>query len=204
MNQLFQEIKNYHEWANYQDKQIVEWESTYEEWPKIIKLFEVFICNTDFGQWDDEQINEVLYIIARDNEAEMLAAMVSENELLLLFLAEKALASEEADAKWQLAIQLPNCERCSEAERLLIRYVQDEAEYVNRRALMALAAIGSGETEKYCEIAWKRDCYGDLQEYQRMAALHALSVIESKQLPKYIELAKQDGRKWLVKSLKGV
>lgn len=200
MHELFIEIKKFHKWADLQEQKIGEWETWYGEWSKIITYFKRFLAQTDFMQWDDEQVNEILYIIARDNESEILVDMVSKHTPLLLFLAEKALISGEHDAKWQLAIHLPEREPHSLAEVLLLRYVQEDEEYVNRRALMALARMGSKETETFCKIAWERERYGEQQEYQRIAVLHALFTIKSDLLPQYILKAKEDGRKWVVKN----
>lgn len=200
MQQLFDEIRKFHKWADEQEPQIGEWDSWYGEWEKIRILFGQFLNQTDCEQWGDEQFSEILYIIARDNEAEGLADLVAEQEHVLLFLAEKALTYYDIDTRWQLADRLQFCNQREEAERLLIRYVQDTEEYVNRRSLMALAAIQSKETESYCIRAWERDCYGEWQEYQRIAVLHALAGIQSDLLTQYINLAKEDGRKWLVQA----
>lgn len=129
---------------------------------------------------------------------EELARQVAENQDILFFLSEQSFNYGEYNAKWQLASNLPLCQDKAKAEKLLLQYVQDENEYVNRRALMALAKTGSEQTEKYCQLAWDRDIYGDMQQYQRIAVLHALATINSALLPKYIELAKQDGREYLV------
>ncbi len=200
MHKLLYEIHKFRQWKSTQENKSGEWECDYENWDAIYSSFVEFVGDLDFAQWDDDSIGEILYIVARDNETETLAEDISLSEPLLLFLAQKALHYGEKDAKWQLAVRLPICKDRDAAETLLLSFVRDSDEYVNRRALMALALTQSNATQEHCKIAWDRDIYGDLQEYQRIAVLHALFIAQSALLPRYIQLAKEDGRKWLVKN----
>jgi hypothetical protein len=102
--------------------------------------------------------------------------------------------------KWQLAVQLNRLTDKHLAITLLDTLVKDEEEYVNRRALMALAELQSDRVEGYAEEFWNRNKYGYIDEYQKMAVLYALKTINSKLLDSYIRKAREDGREYLVNS----
>ncbi len=204
MQDLFKKIADFKKWASQipAEKRIGEWECNYDgdQWSILVRLFEEFISHSDFNLWETSTIEQILYIIARDNETEYLSSCIAKQDELLLFLAEKALEIGEPDAKWQLAVKLQGNTNSAKASALLETYVEDEDEYVNRRALMALASLHSDKAEYYCQIAWDRTEYGEMQEYQRIAVLHTLYSIKSSLLEKYITKAKQDGRKGLLKN----
>ena len=107
------------------------------------------------------------------------------------------------DAKWQLAVRIAGITDRQQAEKLLVQLVQDDNEYVSRRALMSLAEIASDKTEHYCRIAWEKEV-DEMQEYQRIAVLHALFRIQSGLLPHYLQLATKDGRKHLISNLRAI
>lgn len=199
MDRLRTEIQRFRDWAATipGDRQFAEWECDYDGWTQLREAFERFVAAPDSLAWAQAMIDELLYILARDNEMEWLAGLVGQDESLTLLLAEQALSGHEPDAKWQLAVQLGR-HPSAESERLLEALAQDDHEYVSRRALMALAEQGSSKTEYYCRRAWDGQAHGEMQEYQRIAALHALMAVSSPRLSHYLELARQDGRKYLV------
>ena len=133
--------------------------------------FAGFIKQTGPSQWDESTVLDLLYIIARDNENEDLVALLSEAQPEGLFrLAEAAVGCDEPDARWQLAEYLGKVEGDrARAEAILLVLVHDGAEYVSRRALLALANLGSSHLSSLCERAWATG-----HEYQRIAALHAI------------------------------
>jgi Na+/phosphate symporter len=200
---LFIEIDKFDAWARSQynisqDDIGGEWECDYTEWYKIYSAFENFLIKADPNNWTDKEKERLLYIIARDNESEYLSDLL--NEAALIILTKQAIDSGHIDDKWQLAIQLFKLSDRLLATTFLEAFVNDEDEYVNRRALMELAKLNSDKVEIYAELFWNRNKYGDMDEYQKMAVLNSLKTINSKQLDKYIKLAKQDGRKYLVES----
>lgn len=173
------------------------WELEYPEWSALSTAFEDFIKQTRPNQWDESTVLDLLYIIARDNENEDLVSLLSEAQPKGLFrLAEAATGCNEPDARWQLAEYLGRVEGDrARAEAILLVLVDDDAEYVSRRALLALANLGSSHISSLCERAWATG-----HEYQRIAALHAIQAASPQELPKYIELAKADGRKYVVQN----
>lgn len=136
----------------------------------------------------------LLYIIARDNEMQELAKEVARNPDNLVCLAERATASPERDAKWQLAVELSRLERRPpQVESLLLRFAHDDDDYVRRRSMLALADTGSAKVEGLVAPVWET---GD--EHQRMAVLYALWKTGSPQLDTYLAQAEADGRQYLV------
>lgn len=174
-----------------------EWECFYADWQEIYRAFSAFVSATTCQEWDAKLKETLLYIIARDNEEQVLAKAVAKNPDDLICLAERALASPERDARWQLAAELGGLDhRLTEAEPLLLQYARDEDEYVRRRALIALADCGSSKVEELAVSAWA--AAEAWQEYQRMAVLYALWKVGSRQLETYLAEADADGRQYLV------
>lgn len=80
--------------------------------------------------------NDFLFALARDNEAEVILDMLIEYPAFLLTLAKSALAYPEYDARWQIAAALGQL-KGREADSLLSQFMQDDNEYVRRRAIDA-------------------------------------------------------------------
>ncbi len=173
------------------------WESMYRGWQELSSAFSAFVNATTCQQWSAETTQMLLYTIARDNEMEALVKEVARNPDNLVCLAERAVASGERDAKWQLAVELGHLEpRPPQVESLLLQFAYDEDLYVQRRAMMALADIGSAKVEELVVPAWES---GD--EHQRMGVLYALWKVGSPQLDAYLAQAEADGRPYLTEYL---
>lgn len=193
---LRNEVEKFRRWASAYPVQerSGEWEDDYPDWSAFHEAAITFLASSSPDKWVDEDVSDLLYAIARDNEVEYLAQEVSKNVDTLLKLSELAIGSPERDAKWQLAAQLGDLSsRIQEAESLLLKLVDDQDEYVSRRALLSLGLLKSSKAEELAERAWKT---GD--EYQRIAALWVLRDVASSKLPAYIEEAVRDGRQYLV------
>ncbi|MDQ2751920.1 MAG: hypothetical protein M3R72_02745 [Bacteroidota bacterium] len=198
---LFIEIDKFDHWAQSQyrtpqDDMVGEWECDYENWKNIYAAFEEFLNKKNSNQWNNKEKERLLYIIARDNEMEILANTLSEQDLAIL--AKYSIKNGHINDKWQLAVNIYKITNKQLAENILEAFVNDECEYVSRRALMELAKINSIKVEYYAELFWNRNKYNDMNEYQKIVVLFSLKEIYSKQLDKYIQLAKEDGRQFLV------
>lgn len=203
MYQIFKEIDLFDTWAKSisdipQENRYGEWECNYDNWTNIYIAFEDFLQKTEPQKWNRKEIEKLLYIIARDNEMESLAEIVSEHEDALIILTKNSIIIGESDTKWQLCIQLNKLRNKDLAISLLEQFIEDDEEYVNRRALMELAKTNSKNIERYCKLFWDRNKYQDDTEYQRIAVLHSLYTTKSPMLKEYLKLAKEDGRKYLV------
>lgn len=83
--QLKIEIKKFRNWSkNYskipEPKRLGEWEIDYEDWIKIESLFEEFLDTESYKNWSDEDIKNILYLIARDNEMEDFINYIAEKQ----------------------------------------------------------------------------------------------------------------------------
>lgn len=117
-----------------------EWECDYPAWPEIYAAWESLLAAAPIEGWPFALVDTALYTIARDNECQALAREVPTASLR--FLAEEALARGEAEVKWQLAVEIGT--RCvGGCEELLVRFADDDDEYVRRRAVQSLALVGS-------------------------------------------------------------
>ena len=119
---LKREIGHFQEWQNQNPSQM--WDDY--DWAEIYRAFGRFAQAVPFQKWGLETTKLVLYAIARDHEAEHLAEEVAKDPLLLLFLAQASLATDDSEAKWLLAAQLGELpEYASQSEPILIKLVED-------------------------------------------------------------------------------
>jgi hypothetical protein len=176
-----------------------EWETWYEHWNELYTAFHSFISTTSTAHWSDQDWADVIYALARDNEAEHLAEMLASDPDLLLAVSRRVLQSDEPDAKWQIAEQLSRRGHSEVGEAILLTLADNDHEYVSRRALMALGRIGSLQTEVLAIRAWETG-----QLYQRMAALYALKDVRSPLLDRYLDLAQSDGRDYLADNVRKI
>ncbi len=127
-----------------------EWECDYPHWGELYDAVMAHVAAGPVESWSDEQLQAVLYALARDNEDEILAEGIrTRHPATLIALARISVMHGEHDAKWQLADQLGRIEHppAGEVERLLLVFAQDEHEYTRRRALQSLARINSSAAE---------------------------------------------------------
>lgn len=204
MELLLREIQKFKKWASimFPDRLPYEiggeWETEYNEWDTITTIFEKVIKDSRPSEYTDFQLSELIYIIARDNECETLAQILSEYNEWFMKICELSLQSQEPDAKWQLAVRLKDAKDKKKAGFLLEKFIQDDNEYVSRRSLIELPELLPEKVEAYSKQFWYRNLYGAMEEYQRMAVLTALSKINSPLLEEYLIKASEDGRKYLV------
>lgn len=131
-----------------------------------------------------------LSLLARDNEVEELADLLSEHPATLAGVAEHVCAapeSTEPDARWQIAACLPAIG--PDATPLLLTLFADDDEYVRRRALLSLGTLRAPAAERCAVAAWKSGL-----EYQRIVALHVLHEVRSPRFATYAALAADDPR----------
>ncbi|EIG63868.1 hypothetical protein [Bradyrhizobium sp. WSM1253] len=192
---LAETVSAFRSWADSLPVQqrVREWECNYQQWPAITSAFTAFLDSCLPQRWDASVYKLLLYILARDNEMEILKKELIAKPTHLLALTRIALDSGEQDARWQLADALGSAELIAgEVEPLLGRLFCDENEYVSRRALLALARRRSKLAEPLAVRAWATE-----HEYQRMAALEVFAACDSPLLSSYLDLALRDGRQHL-------
>lgn len=200
MSALSTEVKRFKVWADAShpvEQRHGEWECDYNAWGAIYDAFGQFISSRPFELYSVDEVEDILYILARDNEMEHLSEEIRRQCLeTLIALARAAIEIGERDARWQLAEQLGHLGRLGgEEEQLLLTLVRDQEEYVRRRALSALARLGSSGVEELALAAWSRP--DENQEWARMQALWCLHRIGSRYLEPLLAEAERDGREYL-------
>ena len=202
MKNLLKAIENFKRWEKLEynnlniDERNGEWETYYDEWNTIYTLYAHVLENCSAIYADTHQLDEMIYIIARDNECEWLIHKTVQYTDWFETLCRHCIQTNEGDAKWQFASQLPVCQCDRETKNLILVFAEDREEYVCRRALLAMPAIRPDKVECYAELFWNRKLYDDeLQKYQKMAVLEALKKINSPLLSQYLEMAKVEEEK---------
>ncbi len=187
---IAKEVERFKLWASTvpAHRRSAEWECDYPNWNELKRTIFDFM-ETGYSQWSKKDIDDIMYAIARDNECNLLIEKLSADKPLLLFLATKAINSEEKDAKWQFAEALGELpvDYKNNAEELLLIFVNDQDEYVSRRALIALGRIKSSHAGALAERAWNSGL-----EYQKIAALWVFKEISFPRLAHFLDMAAQD------------
>ncbi|WP_321849540.1 HEAT repeat domain-containing protein [Burkholderia diffusa] len=204
LNTLHEQVEKFREWAAlYPVRQrSVEWECEYGHWEALWDASLAVVDSLAPAAWTATACADLLYAIARDQALEHISSMLWTQPDALLALARASIDASEPNAKWQLAARLGGLGSHAaeaEAEALLLRLVDDEDEYVRRRALLALGALKSTHAEALAERAWHTG-----HEYQRIAALWVLKNIQSGKLVQYVKLAEADGREYVVRNARDV
>ena len=195
---LQEEVEKFNAWATLfpPHQRTGEWECSYDHWQSLWDAAVAVLESVPPNAWSERCRANLLYAIARDNEMEWISRQLAGKPDALLELARLAIDSSEPDAKWQVAVQLGALStNREEGELLLLRLVDDEDEYVSRRALLALGALKSSHAERLAERAWRTG-----HEYQRIAALWVLKDVAPSKLMQYVRLADEDGRKFVVEN----
>ena len=202
---LLKQAIKFHQWqeATYPGKTSEElggeWEVDYPYWNDTYSAFCHVLTQMDAETADSVLLDEMVYLIARANEAEGFIQETTSHPQWFECLCRRAAASNENEAKWQFAAYLPECSCSQKVRDIILDFAKDPNEYVSRRALLAMPALRPDCVEQFAPLFWERNCYSpELQEYQRIAVLISLDAIHSDQLPQYLEQAKQDGRRYLL------
>ena len=208
---LLEQVGKFHQWQEitYPGKTTEEiggaWEVDYPAWNDIFDAFCHVLTQMDAEMADSILLDEMVYLIARANEAEGFIQETTSHPKWFECLCRRAAASNESEAKWQFAAYLPECSCSQEVRDIILDFAKDPNEYVSRRALLAMPALRPDCVEQFAPLFWERNCYSpELQEYQRIAVLVSLDATHSDLLPQYLERAKQDGRSYLLEHAKRI
>jgi HEAT repeat protein len=169
---LARAVDRFRAWADAHPARGGEWEVDYPAWGELHAAAAATLAEPALTDADAERL---LYALARDNECEIVLAALGDHPHHGLALARAALVpgSADADARWQLAVFL-GTQADEESRALLARYVDDEDEYVRRRALLA-AVLHDPSLAESVALARVRDPF----EYARLAALSVLEEVAS-------------------------
>jgi hypothetical protein len=143
MRELLLEIEVFRTWAKTADNSFGEWETEFLHWDRIYQFVNKLIEDTPVGKWSSNLLNEFLYILARDNECEIIIDTLIDNPTQLLALANHSVFFPDHDARWQIAYGLGEINgNEQEIKNLLKKFLHDENEYVRRRASYAFEKNG--------------------------------------------------------------
>lgn len=149
LNKLRSEVVKFEEWADSLNERKAEWEVFYLSWDDIYDAVRQYISEVPLSEWQPETYDLILYILARDNEDEVILRLLEQHPEQLVALAFKALTFEDFHARWQLAHGLSQVGVSKDvAESLIQKFLADEDEYVRRRASSALEYLGNTKDSK--------------------------------------------------------
>lgn len=143
MRELLLEINNFRNWTKTADKSYGEWETEYLHWDRIYHYIDKLIVDAPVEKWSSNILNEFLYILARDNECEIIINTLIEYPNQLLSVAKHSVIFPDSEARWQIAYGLGEIvDNNKEIQTLLNQFLLDEVEYVRRRASFAYEKQG--------------------------------------------------------------
>jgi HEAT repeat protein len=181
---LRDEVERFRRWADDQVGHSGEWEADYPNWETIYDAVRVTLSQDVLSTSD---VDVMLYVLARDNECEVvLDELVTRPKHLLLLATACKSDTADVDARWQLAVGLGKLQDAT-AISLLRRFMDDPDEYVRRRALLACASRDLVFAEQRAFNVLTAP-----EEYTRLAALSVLKDVRSGRLPAAIELLRND------------
>lgn len=180
------EVSRFREWAvSYKDTS-GEWECDYGNWDSIYLATDNLLKESLNTNFQSDLLDDLIYIIARDNECEIIREKLTDFPDLLRVLAFRALDSEEWHAKWQIVVSVHEA-NLMDASDLIRPYLKDKEEYVRRRSLAALAYHSPLEAESIA----KENMNGKY-EYTRIMGLNVLKIVESDSLEFYLKRHEND------------
>lgn len=136
---LLEQVGKFHQWQEitYPGKTTEEiggaWEVDYPAWNDIFDAFCHVLTQMDAETADSVLLDEMVYLIARDNEAEGFIQETTSHPQWFERLCRRAAASNESEAKWQFAAYLSECPCSQEVKDMILDFAKDPNEYVSRR-----------------------------------------------------------------------
>lgn len=202
---LLEEATKFHLWQELHfpgrkpDEICGEWADDYPEWVEIWQDFLKLLKQEKPDSCDDIFLDELLYLIARDNVAEHMIEELVEYPEWFEVLCRRAVHCEDSDARWQFATYLSQCQCNQDVKNLILDFASDFHEYVSRIALLYMPRLRPDCVEYFSVCFWEQTGFSnDAQLCRRLVVLDVLREIHSRLLPKYLRLARQDGRKPLL------
>jgi HEAT repeat protein len=143
MSALAKEVTRFRQWAivrqsgDYQYDQYshgAEWECDYPDWQALYAAVSSFLETAASHTLTADELELVLYALARDNEVEVILERLQEFPAVALQVVQAAVSFPDIDARWQAAVLAGQIG----ATVIVRRFLDDDAEYVRRRAGFAL------------------------------------------------------------------
>ncbi|GLI08859.1 hypothetical protein YDYSG_48910 [Paenibacillus tyrfis] len=105
MSTIFEELKievsNFLNWSKSFEYDENEWEIGYPHWFRVFALIGKLLSSYKFIELTPEVKENIFYLLARDNEVEEIAALLSEYPDYIISLAKEGLDYHDYEARWQ-------------------------------------------------------------------------------------------------------
>lgn len=180
-----------------------EWEPLCSEFDYMLSDGLKVIENIDFSNAAEQIADDLLYLIARDNEVGIVINKLLDYCGWFSILCQRSLHSPYTNAKWQFVEKLSEYNGDNCLKNLVYDFLNAGDEYTERMALKALADIYPQDAEKYAVMFWEREKFEN-SEYQKMMALDVLNKIHSPKLAHYLDEADKSDFKYLKESAKNI
>jgi hypothetical protein len=149
MSTLAQEVAKFRKWASVRQSPDYrpdkfshsdsEWECDYPNWQDFYAAVGGFLETTARRTLAADELGLLLYALARDNEDEVILQRLEECPAVALQAVQAAVSFPDTDARWQAAVLAGKIG----AADTVRRFLDDDAEYVRRRASFALQEMES-------------------------------------------------------------
>ncbi|MCA8942501.1 MAG: HEAT repeat domain-containing protein [Planctomycetes bacterium] len=171
-------------WAEKVEDRSDAWERAYPNWIVAHAAVERFLANDPDP--DEEEIADLLFLLARDNDAHFVADLLADAQRAGLAVARAGLGYDDFEARWQIASYLGGFVD-DESKQILRDFVEDAHEYVRRNALVSLRSRDPSFAERVA-----RDWIKSEHAYSRLAAIIVLHELGSSHLSKALRALRED------------
>lgn len=208
MEELYREIEIFSKWA---ETNYPEWSENNDngEWEMGLNSHYYEMCDAavnvineyESNKADEKTIDSLLFVVARDNECEIIVEKLTLHKDWYELLAKKSIGSKYVNAEWQFAKHLGECKECD--QNLIFAFIESDYEYTSRMALNTMAELKPECAEEYAIRFWNRGKYPEgsyEDEYQKIMALTVLAKIKSKKVNEYLDKARILNYKWLIEN----
>ncbi|MCI9082106.1 MAG: hypothetical protein HFI70_07320 [Lachnospiraceae bacterium] len=161
-----------------------EWEIGLRQWNEMNSTYLKIIENYIPESIEENLIDDMLYVIARDSECSHLLIKTLQYPQWFEVLCRHSIATDYYNARWQFAEQIGNYKGESDIKNLLFCFIESKDEYTERMALQSLCEHFPEQAESYAVKFWNRNVYKE-DEYQKIMALYVLHKINSPLLEEY-------------------
>ncbi len=134
-----------------------EWEIGYRQWDEMNDAYLKMIENEIPACVGKELIDDLLYVIARDNECSHLLIQTLQYPQWFEILCRHSVETEYYNARWQFAEQIGKYKGESDIKNLLFSFIESGDEYTERMALQSLCEHFPKQAEEYAVKFWDKN-----------------------------------------------
>jgi HEAT repeat protein len=126
------EVAKFRQWARAREECSGEWECDYADWQSLYAALDDSLAAQHTITVTELEL--LLYALARDNEYERILETLEQFPGIALQVVQAAVSFPDEDARWQAAVLAGRIG----ATFIVRQFLNDDAEYVRRRAGFAL------------------------------------------------------------------